>query len=819
MLSNQKEAYAMLKKYIGAFSEIRIITLIGRSGIGKSYTIEKLIEEAKDQYTCPICYIKGDQFCQNREYYCIKQALSQLTIGYDKTKDSRDLAADCVQDIPYVGTVSNKIISNKLNKQEVELKRKNYCLNEEELGIIYRLNYLFDKRSSLIICDNLQYFDSKSLEFIYIFLNCKQYWDYFFDKTQIIFIYTELDEKRKALLKNIYSTNTNKIINMESTSYEDIEEILQVFGCQIELEEEIKKVLFKLSDGHLEVIKHIASQINHTEYTLSASNNFHNSEELLEKLINDKLTTLGANGSQISELLEYASLIGKTFSNNELATIVEMNRQEFVDAIRNSDNMELISIHNKYSNFSHDIIQLLFRKRANSNQIYYYERMRKCIKELCPSEYARRIEIEQNLGEINTAAILIALLCAKRNYDLSFLDESYNQILFLCPDIYTFLQDMHKAYEEYIRKNYDITNSILDTIDDFLPIELLAERDLLKSITLTKILDESLRQQAIQCIEGYTLEELNNEGDVYLRVQLSLISSYVHVAEIAKAKKCEKEISKYLQPRIGYDENALYIINILRRKSNAMHECVYAEKSIKKSVHYFAPIVGQNAPLDPIQYLMSLGNYAGILIECSRFKESLNEITKAQELIKNSEQIIFPRTHIIDNNYLIAIYLVDNSLKSEVLDSYKSLVNLSENADNIFIMSNYCAFLSVNGKIEDAYDILQSQYKQLQSDQNSEAFYRLCITNNLLVLKLFKKEFLEAQELLNTLLPQINGIIDESYYRKKFELFQQAIYDKLDISFEKLDTFLFGYCEHYQEAWAYWGRSFDYTALYYWSDM
>lgn len=654
MFSNQKEAYAKLKKYIGAFSETKIITLIGKSGIGKSYTIERLIKEANAEYTCPICYIKGDQFCQNREYYCIKQALSQLTIGYNKAKDSRDIVADCVQDIPYVGTVSNRIISNKLNRKEVELKKENYCLNEEELGIIYRLNYLFDKRSSLIICDNLQYFDSKSLEFIYILLNSKQYWDYFFDKSQIIFIYTELDKKRNALLDSIYSSNTNKIINMESTSYNDMEEILHIFGCQIELEEEIKKILFKLSDGHLEVIKHIASQINHTNYKLNASNSFHSSEELLEKLINDKLIALGANGDQISELLEYASLIGKTFSNNELATIVELNRQEFLDAIQNSNNMELISIHDKYSNFSHDIIQLLFRKRANSHQIYYYERMRKCIKELCPSEYARRIEIEQNLGEFNKAAVLIALLCAKRNYDLSFPDESYNQVLSFCPDIYTFLQDMHRAYEEYISKNYEIANSILDTIEDFLPIELLAERDLLKSITLTKILDESLRQQAIQCLEGYTLEELNNEGDVYLRVQLSLISSYVHVSEIAKAKKCEKEISKYLQPRMGYDENASYIINILRRKSNAMHECVYAEKNIKKSVQYFAPLAGQNSPLDPIQYLMSLGNYAGILIECGHFKESLNEITKAQKLIKDTKQIIFPRTHIIDNNYLVS---------------------------------------------------------------------------------------------------------------------------------------------------------------------
>lgn len=226
---------------------------------------------------------------------------------------------------------------------------------------------------------------------------------------------------------------------------------------------------------------------------------------------------------------------------------------------------------------------------------------------------------------------------------------------------------------------------------------------------------------------------------------------------------------------------------------------------------------GQGTSLNPVQYLMSLANHAGILIECGRFSESFYEIAKAQQLVCDNQHIIFPRTQIIDNNYLICTYLMDNSIKAEVLNSYTNIVNLSENADNIFITSNYCALLAVNGNINDAYDILERQYKKVQN--SSESFYELCITNNLLVLKLFKKEFSDAQKLLDISITRLDGIIDESYYRKKFELFQQVIYDELDIAFDKIDTFLFEYCEHYQEAWAYWGRSFDYTALYYWSDI
>ena len=673
MLANQKEAYEQLKENISPLIGIKIISLSGKSGIGKSFLIQKLVEEIKEKYACPICYIKGDQFCQAREYYCIKKALTQLTLHYEQDQNAKNLAADLFKDIPYIGTVSSKIISNKLHNQEIEQKNSSYFFNEEELEIIFRLNYLFDKKYSLIVCDNLQYFDVKSLELLYLLVTSNQYWNTFFSKCQMLFVYTEMDERRDAFIQKIYSTCTSKQIKMSVVCYEDINKILKNFGCKVYIAEEIKRILFKLSDGHLEIIKHISSQMTLDQNRAIITDKENKAEEFLEELINNKLKDLGASGNQIAELLEYASLIGKSFSNDELSRIVELNKQDFYDSIKRSNEMELISSQEKYSIFSHDIIQLLFHKRADKRYIYYYERIKKCIKELYPSEYERRIEIEQKLGDYSAAAILIALLSAKKNYNFDFEEKSYIKLLSFQPDIKEFLQDMQNAYTEYLAENYKKTLSILNSIDDLLPIELLAERDLLKAITLTKILNEQSRQMAISCIQEYTLEKLNNEGDLYLRIQLTLISSYAHMAQLDKARECEKKIIKYLQPRLNFDENAQYIANVLRRKSNAMHECVYAERNIRKSVQYFAPLRGQSAPLNPIQYLMSLGNYAGILIECGQFLNCFNAITKAQKLVENNPQVAFPRVHIIDNNYLICIYLMDSKRKKEVLDSYKYL--------------------------------------------------------------------------------------------------------------------------------------------------
>lgn len=64
-------------------------------------------------------------------------------------------------------------------------------------------------------------------------------------------------------------------------------------------------------------------------------------------------------------------------------------------------------------------------------------------------------------------------------------------------------------------------------------------------------------------------------------------------------------------------------------------------------------------------------------------------------------------------------------------------MNLSENADNIFITSNYCAFLAINGEIDLAYERLLQTRQQARN--TSEAFYEICIENNILILEILKK--------------------------------------------------------------------------------
>lgn len=813
MLDKQQEIY---EKLITTFylHDNNVVTIKGNAGVGKTYVANHLVDKLENEKKIDICYINGDPFCKEREYYCIKQALSEVSYKYERKKNDADLISEMVGEFPVISNISKKIVSDKLNYRDVNQNRKAFFLNnDDERNIVYRLNYLFEKKKSLIICDNFQFFDHKSLEMIYLFLKNQAEFD-FMRKCHFLIILTT-DQEYDSYVDDIIEHFSTAEFCLQPISYDEMDVYLKNFNVKISLENRLKQILFNLSNGHLEVIKQIALRINNP---YSNYNKIENKiENYLEELINKNLESMGAIGNEISNLLEYASLVGERFLNEELKKVSNLSRQDYINIIRYSENMDYIITGKPYIHFSHDIIHLVFRNKAYVNNISYYEKMRDCVKELFPGDYKRRIQIELQLDDRYNAAVLSVLLFFKHDFQNFYQKEIYTKIIEEFTDLNEYYSLFQSAVKEYSMQNYKGAIKQLSYISDIYPPQLIVIKEILRSVSLTKLLDNKCRQEAISGLEQYTLENIDGEGDLYLQVLLTLISSYSHNGMIEDAKECEKKIMHYLQPRICYDDNAKSILYALKRISNCMHECILAEKNICQSVKFFAPLPGNITALNPLQYIMSLTNHTGILIECGRYQEALCEIEKAYSFINSNPTICFPRLYIIDNNFLIAMYLYKPDLKEKILETYKKLIELSENADHIFLISNYASLLSINGEIDAAYELLIETRNK--ATNNSESFYEICIENNILILELYRKNYIQAKKILNKLFTATNSIIDESYYKKKYELLQLIIDQKPDISIERIDTFIFEYCQKYQDAWNYWGHSFDFTALYYWSNL
>lgn len=89
---------------------------------------------------------------------------------------------------------------------------------------------------------------------------------------------------------------------------------------------------------------------------------------------------------------------------------------------------------------------------------------------------------------------------------------------------------MEKAFEKYYTQKYFDVIKILEKIEPILPVELLAEKDLLLSLVLTKTLNQMDRIKALEILKPYRLiSSVNNEFDLWLRIMMTYMTC-LHVA-------------------------------------------------------------------------------------------------------------------------------------------------------------------------------------------------------------------------------------------------------------------------------------------------
>ena len=257
--------------------------------------------------------------------------------------------------------------------------------------------------------------------------------------------------------------------------YSDFLEALNEFDNKKDIDEHIKKIIYKLSSGHLEVIKNIVKKINSSgDFTYNEGDS---KEKILDSLIKERLQGLGDVGKQISELLKYASFIGLSFPKYEVERLIECSHIELSNLIDKSDEICLTTSDKKNAHFTHDLIRMIFAFRAKKDKAIYSSKMAVCVKELYPSEYYQRMEYELNSGNDRNSYIMasLALLQDFRLREKNISHNSARSFTSINPLYNSYIEVMEKAFEKYYTQKYFDVIKILEKIEPILPVELLAE--------------------------------------------------------------------------------------------------------------------------------------------------------------------------------------------------------------------------------------------------------------------------------------------------------------------------------------------------------
>lgn len=816
LLTHQVEFYNELKKTL---EEENFLCIIGKSGIGKSFLLEKLRDEyILDGYT--ILLFSGDKLNQYRPYFPFHRVFSSENLLHS----IKEFPIELSKDIPHIGSLVSLLLEKLINRESDNLQRKYPYLNNEEKNIISKLKYLTKNPKVLFIYDNFQWWDKQSIELLNTIISSGNEFD-FIHNCKNIYVFTDTNSNTSDNeMFRFFKENFVPQLNLKEMTYQQFLNDKRQLGFYNHLDEKQLHFIYRLANGNIYLFKQLANEFpdNASPIREDEISGIQYLNDLLEK----RMKELGATGKQIMYVLEFGSVIGLSFSCYELEQATQIKKGQFIQIITHAKEWNLLEDDREqnYYKFVHDIILEIFKHRTENNIFEYYEKLEECLRIIKPGSYLRRGRYCVYMRDLSKAILryLMELFQEIRDNNSVYTEVENEALGLMDNDIRGYYFSMKKAYKLYLEKRYDEAIVTLDKIPLNLNKLLLAERDLLKSRCLSKSLNKISRQEAINLLEKYYEDNLvKYEIDLWERLMTSLVTAYYHGSFKNKAQKLEEEIFSSLSQRNRFDSIANLRIHILLRNSSSIHDSEFAEGFIKKSVDYFGQNRSYGIPINILEYYKALLNYSATLCKNGRFKESYQYAKNAIKLETDFQDINFPRSQIIFNNYVISGFLSNEIQLADGIPILKSIVNnLPPIAERIFYISNLCIFYILNNNLDIAQSHLDQEMQYYLIDEDLEGSYKYKIYLDYAIIAYLRGNYDIAKTYLDSSRNPIQALTDNSYLKKKIELFFELIdceERERIITPNHLDICLLEKVPHFQNSvWDFLGRVFPYSILSNW---
>lgn len=829
-LPNQNSFFDLIYEQMAQGETIFFIS--GNAGIGKSVSIQMISDNLKSANMLPIC-LNGDSILSSNEYLPFLNALSEA-LPYNAEYGLQQIILDYSDNIPKIGKRITGILKLFAKRNEAQLRIRDLTLNEREQDIVCKIQYLAEHKDIAFICDNLNCWDEKSLKLLYTILrNIKGKYD-FLSKSIFLIIYTSNKEAvHDKLIDAISHIDDVKLIHYPVIKYADFKKTLDILGYSGNLSQKESSILFSLINGHIKMLTELITELNGNKLSLNKLEG--KSKDLLTAILRQRLRDCGATGEQIKTTLEYASLLGLSFSIYELNRVMEIEDSVFYNIINHSNELNLIEkadYKNDTLQFAHDIIREIFEREVGENSDYY-KKIELCLKEIEPGQYFRRSQYAFKAADFQQSSILFVLDILRQireDGDISAFYMEKCEILFgnsVNNNLYyKFIMYMRKAYNLYREGNYNDALNSLFVLGDIYPKEFLAEKEILCSYCYTKKLDPNYRTNGLEKLRYFALiENCNYERDIYERVLVRLMILYVHLGDTENANNIEKKVVDSLKIRFNHDAAARSRFYTLNRISNAIYSCEISVNKMKEAVDYFGINYKAGGLWKDIkQFYLSKVNYAGALCLNGKFKESYKKNEELLALYQKFPDYPFPRPNILLNNYLISAYLSNQITVNECVSAYKDFVSaLPVTAERLFYISNYSIFLALSGNLKKAL-ILINQEGDLQNAKNDkERIYNYRVALNSAVYNYLLGNKHNALDIICKLKEQMEAYPSKGDFQYDFFRVSKIlslitdITDFTEISSVEWENILLKESNEFQTtAWNYYGKGFVFTVVFNW---
>lgn len=693
--------------------------------------------------------------------------------------------------VPFVGMALSDIIAQIRDAGQQQKYRKTPSLPLEERDILLQLECTFRDRPCLLVFDDIQFFDERSLKFILFLLR---------EETRAAFPFVgnirmvatvrssdTLEHVDQAVVRMIRQ-QFHQAWPVYYPALDEFGPVLVALGLRAPLAPKDIERIHAYSGGNLKIAAEFVSVISR-ETSESVKTWLDNTDavQFLEQVLSEKLRALGDYSGLVAQLLISAAITAKHLPREQLECLYEKSKQRH-KADSTTDEIFALACSTGFLEqtpsgfrFSHDVVRSFFTGRAGPHQEAFHAIVGDCLRKLQPGHYLTRFLHAVRAGHATDASSLLfcgALGHIRQGSTPELLDQQEVRTLLSQFNLLDALEAAQKASRLYDNARYAEAMELLDGLGEAYDARVRAELDYLRARCLISTLDDKSRRRCVEITSSWS-DEAVEEPEQWARLKTLQVIAFVQLSEWQNARSALRELNAHFGARERYDQGARFGRAQLDRRAASFLAGRPAERRVSKAVEYFGPPgADENTPPRfPREYYMALCNHSSCLISVCEFRRAVQAAVAGERLRQSLPAHEWPFPEFLLNNLVLALNLAGEiSIDDAVAGFGGILASYPHSPDRHLLTSNCAAFEILRGDVASALRRLNKASDEIGAVESFDQYYRYFVNTNLAVAVFHSGDVTSAKQLWEQAAADIAAIDEKSraYHDRRHQLLAGA---------------------------------------------
>lgn len=805
--------------------ETHAVVISGPPGCGKTWLARSIGASFVDAGGVAIRGV-GDDGEASRRLYPLQRAQAE-TSGYFKPAVIVGKAlANVAAKVASGGMLDAEGAIQAFDAEATRRKRGSMFLAEDEQSLLSDLAVHAAGKPTLLIVDNLHWWDQDSLSLLRAMLKREPASAFpFLDKLRVVATTTDSDYQQ-PIWRDTYAKHVLPLfrakIEMGYVSQSHLMTLRQTLAIPDTVNSADLEFVHDISGGHLTVIGEACKYISESGTSIDGLAP-EDKERFVEDLFLQRLRNIGTIGKAAKELLHAASIIGSTTSRMELLCVYRQTGNDPEQAIEICRDLGFLEVRGETIEFRHHYIKEFFAKDLGPDEKAIRRVFSGCLCQLTPHDYQRRARNLLKSGDRRGAADLFVAATAENArfgrppYHLMSSDE---KALVSEEGMEQIAEYLHEGYSLLSKGRFDEACTLMCRQSPAYSQVILAEIEYVRSQGDLYSRDAIRRAEMLERLQEW-LPYLNTEFDQGLRLAMLYRSGLVLEFDKAKARAIEGELTRKLSERIRFDDMAESRIHMLGRSAESLFLPDIALHRAEAAVKFHRP-APQVTIREPAEYYRCLTNLTALNIANGRYAAAITRAVEAVELADRFTGAAFPRSDMVRSMLVMARFRT-GAISAEVAADEMSLIieNYGVSGDPYYTTNQLGVYFCLSDKLDEGIELFSALKAKLEAIGNPEPNPLYFVSSNLCCAK-----FLNGSEADSCKAEwgALNGIVDCIPYetrhllQQRHRIMARLFNEPCALSPEEWDT----YPTHSEDkplhpCWVEIGRGFRMPDVQFWS--